>query len=92
MRPAAIRDELERLGDVVNQLYFVYDTNGNLDDEYEEYDKAVDTATSEYVAYGYDNSTGTGYDGAWERPSRSRRQASVRRLCNIPRPAPIPAA
>ena len=58
---------LNSSGDVVNQLYFVYDTNGNLDDEYEEYNnQAVDTATSEYVAYGYDDSTGTGYDGAWE--------------------------
>ena len=55
---------LNAADDVVNQLYFVYDTNGNLDDEYEEYGGAVNTATSEYVAFGYDNSTGTGYDGA----------------------------
>jgi YD repeat-containing protein len=51
-------------GDIVNQLFFAYDTNGNLDDEYEEYGGAVDTSTSMYVAYGYDDSTGTGYDGA----------------------------
>ena len=54
---------LNASGDV-NQLDFVYDTNGNLEDEYEEYGGAVDTATSEYVAFGYDDSTGTGYDGA----------------------------
>ncbi len=35
-----------------------------LDDEYEEYGGAVNTATSEYVAFGYDDSTGTGYDEA----------------------------
>ena len=42
----------------------MYDTNGLLDAEYEEYGGAVDTATSEYVAFGYDDPTGTGYDGA----------------------------
>ena len=55
---------LNAADDVVNQLYFVYDTNGNLEDEYEEYGGAVDTATSEYVAFGYDDSTGTGYEEA----------------------------
>ena len=52
---------LNASGGIVNQLYFVYDTNGLLDAEYEEYGGAVDTATSEYIAYGYDDSTGTGY-------------------------------
>ena len=46
-------------GNVVNELYFQYDTNGNLDAEYEEANGAVNTSTSLYVGYGYDESTST---------------------------------
>ena len=47
-------------GNVLNELYFQYDTNGDLDAEYESYNGAVNTSdlsASVYVGYGYDNST-----------------------------------
>ena len=46
-------------GDVLNEVYFQYDTNGNLDAEYEEANGQVNTSTSLYVGYGYDDSTST---------------------------------
>ena len=49
---------------IKNQLYFDYDSNGNLDAEYQSHDGAVDTSTSEYVAYGYDNTVTDSYDPA----------------------------
>ena len=55
---------LDADGDVVNEVLDHYDTNGDLDKVYQEHNDAVDTSTSEYVAYGYDDSTSTGYDGA----------------------------
>ena len=44
-------------GNVLNQVKYVYDSNGNLEDEYQNHSGAVDTSTSLYVGYGYDNST-----------------------------------
>ncbi len=42
---------------VVNQVLYQYDTNGNLDAEYQAHGGPVDTATSLYVGYGCDDST-----------------------------------
>ncbi len=64
---------------VVNQVLYQYDTNGNLDAEYQEHGGAVQTSTSIYVAYGYDDSTTTTPSGltireSWgqEQPTRLR--------------------
>ncbi len=42
---------------VVNQVLYQYDTNGNLDAEYQAHGGPVNTATSLYVGYGCDDST-----------------------------------
>ncbi len=62
-------ESLNASGDVVNEVLDHYDSNGDLDKVYQEHGVngsggAVGTSTSEYVAYGYDDSTSTGYDGA----------------------------
>ena len=44
-------------GTPLNQVLFQYDSNGLLDAEYQEHGGAVNTATSVYVGYGYDDST-----------------------------------
>ena len=44
---------------MLNQVEYQYDSNGNLDKEYQEHDGAVNTSTSIYVGYGYDDSTTT---------------------------------
>ena len=40
-----------------NQVLYQYNSDGNLVDEYQEHQGAVDTATSMYVGYGYDDAT-----------------------------------
>ena len=57
-------ESLNASDDVVNEVLDEYDSNGDLDKVYQEHNGAVDTSTSEYVAYGYDDSTSTGYDPA----------------------------
>ena len=44
-------------GTVLNQVEYGYDSNGNLAEEYEENNGAVNTNTSLYVGYGYDDAT-----------------------------------
>ena len=44
---------------ILNQIYYVYDTSGILDAEYQNHTGAVNFSTSEYVAYGNDASTTT---------------------------------
>ena len=46
-------------GDVLNQVYYQYASNGLVDAEYQEHGGAVNTADSLYVGYGYDESTTT---------------------------------
>ena len=41
-------------GSIANQVSYQYDTNGNLVDEYQEHNGAVQSSQSLYVAYGYD--------------------------------------
>ncbi len=47
-------------GSIANQVSYQYDTNGNLVNEYQEHNGAVQSSQSLYVAYGYD-SAATGY-------------------------------
>ena len=42
---------------VLNQVQYQYDTNGNPVDEYQEHNGTVSTSSSLYVGYGYDDST-----------------------------------
>ncbi|MGP0026218.1 MAG: RHS repeat-associated core domain-containing protein, partial [Streptosporangiaceae bacterium] len=44
-------------GTALNQVLYQYDSNGNLDAEYQEHGGLVNTASSVYVGYGYDDST-----------------------------------
>ena len=51
-------------GEVVNQVLDHYDANGDLDKVYQEHGGPVDTSTSVYVAYGYDETTSSVDDPA----------------------------
>ena len=55
---------LDANGNVVNQVLDDYDANGDLDKIYQEHGGPVDTSTSEYVAYGYDETTSSVDDPA----------------------------